>query len=154
MSDRPAARGRWLAVVVLVSMGINCLLIGGMFGARVAGPALRGPLPAAAPVAGGGFGQRVGHLPEAERRKFMLAMRPYRPGIRAARAALVEARRRLAAAMAQPDFDAATVAAAFADVRTHATALQERVQEATTAALATLNPQSRRELAGSFDEPP
>lgn len=164
MSDRSAPRGRWLGLVVLASLAVNCLLIGVMFGSGVTGPALRGEPPAAAPpagapqagmpLAGGGFGQRVSRLPEAERRKFMMAMRPYRPGIRAARMALIDARRRLGATVAQPDFNAAAVAAAFADVRAHATALQERVQEATTTALATLSAQSRRELAGTLNEPP
>ena len=155
MSDRPAPRGRWLAAVVLASLAVNCLLIGVMFGSRVTGPALRGqPPPVAAPQGGGAFGQHVGQLPEPERRRFMLAMRPFRPGIRAARMALVEARRHLAATIAQPDFNAASTEAAFADVRTHASALQERVQEATTAALASLSPESRRELAGTLNVPP
>ncbi len=154
MSDRPAPRSRWLALVLLASLAVNCLLVGVMFGARVAGPALRDQPPVAAPLGGGAFGQHVGQLPEPERRRFMMAMRPYRPGIRAARMALVEARRHLAATIAQPDFNAAAVTAAFADVRAHASALQEHVQEATAAALAAVSPESRRELAGTLNVPP
>lgn len=154
MSDRSAPRGRWLALVLLASLAVNCLLVGVMFGTRIAGPALHDQPPVAAPLGGSAFGQHVGQLPEPERRRFMLAMRPYRPGIRAARMALVEARRHLAATIAQPDFNAAAVTAAFADVRAHASALQEHVQEATAVALAAVSPESRRELAGTLNVPP
>ena len=60
MSDRPAPRGRWLALVLLASLAVNCLLAGVMFGTRIAGPALRDQPPVAAPLGGGAFGQHVG----------------------------------------------------------------------------------------------
>ena len=153
MSDRPAPRRRWLPFVVLASFAVNCLLIGLLLGALFAAPPA--PVePVAAPPAWGGFGQHAAQLPQPERRKFLMAMRPYRPGIRAARAALADARRRLAATIAQPDYNAGAAEAAFTDVRVRAAALQEHVQEATAMALATLSPEFRRGLAHALEGQP
>ena len=146
MSDRPVPRRSWLAVVLLASLAINALTVGMLIGSGFAVPMLRAQAPAG-PPAWGGFGNSVNQLPQAERRRLMVAMRPYRPDIRAARLALGDARARLAATIAQPEFNVAAASAAFADVRIHAAALQERIQEATAAALQTLSPQSRRVLA-------
>ena len=148
MSDRPAPRRPWLVLVLLTSMAINALTIGMLIGSDFAAPALRTEVPTGS-AAVGGFAGGLSQLPLAERRRFQAAMRPYRPDIRASRLALGEARGRLAAVIARPEFDAASVTAAFSDVRSHATALQARVQEATAVALGTLSPQSRRVLAGA-----
>jgi len=107
-------------------------------GASLVQALLRAQAPAG-PPAWGGFGNRVSQLPQTEQRRFMAAMRPYRPDIRAARLALGEARTRLAAAIARPEYDTTAAITAFADVRAHAATMQERMQEATSASLATLS---------------
>ncbi|HLY55987.1 MAG TPA: periplasmic heavy metal sensor [Stellaceae bacterium] len=146
MSD-PTARS-WPPLALLISLGLNCLLIGLMVGHAVNEGGLHGGEPPAQgqPVQVAGFGARVQALSPADKRAFNLGMLAHRPAIRQARQELAEARARLADAISRDPYDKAAAAAAFAEVRSKSEIVQERVQEAAADALAAVSLAGRREL--------
>ena len=140
-------RSAWLGTALFLSIAVNTLLAGVVLGREtpwLAGRPQTGA-PASFPVEG--FAGRVQRLPEDERRRFQLAMRPYRPGIRAARQALAGARELLDAQLVAEPYSVQGTQAALAEVRAKTAVLQQRLQEAAAEALGNLSLASRRALA-------
>jgi uncharacterized membrane protein len=147
MSDTGIRWSGWLGAALFVSIAVNTLLAGVVLGRETPWLADR-PQPAGPPsFPVEGFAGRVQKLSEDEQRRFALAMRPYRPGIREARVALAEARQRLDQQLVAEPYSLPTTLAALAEVRAKTTVLQQRVQEAAAEALVRLSPASRRTLA-------
>ena len=145
MSDGTA--GRWPPLALLISLGLNCLLIGLIVGHAVNEGGLHAPEPAQTqPVQVGGFGARVQTLSPADKQAFNLGMLAHRPAIRQARQELAVARAKLADAIARDPYDKAAAATAFAEVRSKSEIVQERVQEAAVDALAAVSLEGRRDL--------
>jgi hypothetical protein len=151
MTDMNSRRLRWVALALFASIAVNCLTIGLLVGRQTPSWLTGGKGQGQGGVqgAGNGFGQRVQLLPDDERRIFSQAMKPYRPGIWAARSALAEARLHLAEAIARHDYNPDEATAAFAEVRKRTTELQEKIQEATVVALGGLREESRNMLVSS-----
>lgn len=147
MVENVDRRWSWLVTVLAISLAGNCLLAGYLLGHGIS----VGVKPAVAvaantPAGGNGFNDRLKQLPEPERRKFQEGMRSSRAELKHAREELAEARQHLSQAMAAEPYDSEKVRLAFADVRTKNESVQQRVQEATALALASLSPESRKQL--------
>lgn len=151
MTERPSRALAWLSALLLLSVALNCLLVGVVAGhllrareeAPAAGAAGDGPLP---------FSERMRRLPPAERDKFQAAMLPYRPAIRAARAELAEARAQFRETLRRDPYDAAATSQAMAAMRGKLAVMQQRVQEAAAQAFAVLSAQSREQLSRPYPQ--
>jgi uncharacterized membrane protein len=149
MNSRPSRPIAWLSALLLLSVALNCGLIGSIAGhllwARDEPPAASagGPL---------SFGERMRRLPPAEREKFQAAMAPYRAGIRAARAEIAAARGQFRQTLRREPYDPVAMLQAMTAVREKAALHQERVQEAAAKAFAVLSPQSREQLSRPYPE--
>lgn len=147
MSEPVLSRRKWMATGLFVSVALNCLLAGLIVGrdANLFGPekpsAVQG-FPA------NGFGEKVKSLPDDERRKYNLAMKPFRPALREARENLIAAREHMNQVINAEPYDLAAVKAALADVQQKTASYQQQVQDETAEALADLTPQSRHALIG------
>lgn len=146
MIDVNPRRFAVVTVALFLSLGINLFLGGLMLGREIAGGVAPTPV-VAHPGPPEGFGGRVQRLPEAQRRAFWQAMRPYRSGIEQARASLTEARGHLNVVLLADTYDPAAMTEALARVRVATDLLQQRVQDATAQALAVLSPDGRQRLA-------
>jgi uncharacterized membrane protein len=147
MNNASLRLSTWLGAALFVSIAVNTLLGGVVLGREMPWFVER-PQPTGLPAFRvEGFAGRLQQLPQDERFRFMRAMRPYRPEIREARAALAEARQRLDQQLAAEPYSVPATLAALAEVRAKSTLLQERVQVAAAEALVKLSPASRRALA-------
>ena len=148
MSELPSRTIAWISGLLLLSVALNCLLVG-----IVVGHWLLPREEAAAPGSGGrplGFGERLRLLPAAERDKFEAAMQPSRPEIRAARAEVAAASAQFRQTLQREPYDIAATSAAMAALRGKTAVLQQRLQEAAAKAFAVLSPQSRQQLSRPF----
>jgi uncharacterized membrane protein len=136
---------RW-PLFLLVSLGLNCLLIGLIVGHVTEAAAPSPPPQASQPVQIAGFGARVLALSEADKRGFAVEMRPFRADIRTARRELATARQALADAFARQPYDPAATKEAFTVVRHREQTVQELVQNAAAQALGAVSAEGRRQL--------
>jgi uncharacterized membrane protein len=150
MSERPSRTTAWISGLLLLSVALNCLLVGVVAGRwLMPGEETAEPAPVGRPLT---FGERMRMLPQAERSKFHAAMAPYRPGIRAARAEVAAARVQFREALRREPYDAAATLAAMAAVRDKTALVQQRIQEAAAQAFAVLSPQSRQLLSRPYPQ--
>jgi uncharacterized membrane protein len=144
MSDLLARR--W-PLFLLISLALNCLLVGVVAGRAVETGLAPKPEPQAAqPVQISGFGTRMQVLSDADRRGFLRAMLPARQAIRSARRELADARQTVADAIAREPYDASAVAEAFSALRRKQEAVQELVEKQASQALAAVSPEGRQRL--------
>lgn len=149
MIERPSRAIAWVSALLLVSVALNCVLVG-----VVAGRMLSSHEETPAAEWGGRltFAERMRRLPQAERDKFQAAMAPYRLAIRAAREEVVAAREQFRQALRREPYDAAATLQAMTVVRTKVALVQQRVQEAAAKAFAVLSPQSREQLSHPYPQ--
>ncbi|MGQ0663553.1 MAG: periplasmic heavy metal sensor [Pseudomonadota bacterium] len=142
-----ARMGKWLAIALFVSLGVNLFLVGLMAG-RYLGPSA--PPFASGPSPAGDrpwFIHRMAeNLPPEHRQVFEDAMAERRRDMGAANAAMREARRRVRDALVAEPFDRAALEAALADLRNRALDSQKAVHDAIAGAAQRLPPEARRPL--------
>ena len=131
---------RLLGIGLLVSLLLN-LFLAGVVGGRWFTPPPR-------PAGAGGLAPmaQVRRLPAEERQRFVRAMLPHRPDIRAARQATRRARAQVEADLAAPIYDRARVEADLAALRQANLAQQAATHGALAEAMALLSPASRAAL--------
>lgn len=148
---------RLLGVALLGSLCLNLLLGGFVVGREFLHPQERPAPPAAPPPVPAPAGPpapvptsilaRVQLLPADERQRFRQVVRPYQPGIAAARAAHRAAQAELAAALRAAPYDKEAVRAAFARVRETGAHAQDLAQQAAVEGFAALSQPAREALA-------
>jgi uncharacterized membrane protein len=140
--------GKWLAIALTASLGVNIFLAGLFVGRQmVEPPALRTvafrpgdrPMPA--------FVDRVAAaLTPDHRDTFLTAMGKFRPQIEASGDAVREARMKVRQLLAAEKFDRAATEQAMAELRQRNTEYQRTVQAALLGAAEALPPDARRAM--------
>lgn len=144
--------GKWLALALTASLGVNLFLAGLFVGRWVGPPPLfahaAAPRPPERPVQAM-LDRMAAALDEANRTKFEVIMDRHRPGLAAAGAAFRESRRRVGDLMAAEPFDKTPLDAALQDLRTRNMDFQRSLHAALTEAAAGLPPDARQKLAAA-----
>jgi uncharacterized membrane protein len=136
---------RWLAVALVVSVGINLLFVGIAAGRYFTHRGFERP---GEPIA-----ERIGRaLPPEAGEIFRNELRQRRPDIASARLALREARQEVRTALAAEPFDPARLEAALGEMRRRGLSLQQTMHESMVASARQMSPEARRRLA-EWDRP-
>lgn len=139
---------KWLALALLVSLGLN-LFLGGLLAGRYFGPQHRTFARSEAYERPGQdfFRRLIGRVPAEHRGAFEDVLNAKRPDMDRASQALRESRMKVREAVRAEPFDKARLEAAFGDVRERNMALQKSVHEAMAEAVQALPADVRRQLS-------
>jgi uncharacterized membrane protein len=150
-------RSRWLTIALVISLGINLLIVGVIAGRLLSGHRHMWERPGATQAdrsrasderPGDRVIQRLTEAVPAEYRPaFEAAMAEHRARLAEAGRAVREARMKVRDAMVAEPFDRAKLDAAFAELRARSQELQTAVHVAVAEAAAKLPPDARRKLA-------
>ncbi|HSE79866.1 MAG TPA: periplasmic heavy metal sensor [Alphaproteobacteria bacterium] len=139
---------KWLALALLVSLGVN-LFLGGLLAGRYFGPQHRTFARSEAYERPGQefFRRLIGRVPAEHRAAFEDVLSAKRPDMERTSQALRESRTKIREAVRAEPFDRAKLEAAFAEVRERNMALQKSVHEAMAEAVQKLPAEARGRLS-------
>jgi uncharacterized membrane protein len=154
-------RSRWLTIALVISLGINLLILGAVAGHLLSGHRHMWQRPGMMQGEAGRGADRPGDmviqrmtaaLPAEHRPAFEAAMAQHRPQLVESGRAVREARTKVRDAMVAEPFDRAKLDAAFAELRARSQELQTAVHTAVSDAAVKLPAEARQKLA-EFNRP-
>lgn len=154
-------RSRWLTIALVISLGINLLILGAIAGHLLSGQRHMWQRPGMMQGEAGRGSDRPGDmviqrmtaaLPAEHRPAFEAAMAQHRAQLVEAGRTVRDARMKVRDAMVAEPFDPAKLDAAFAELRARSQELQTAVHAGVSAAAAKLPADARQKLA-EFNRP-